>query len=288
MAIKNRGLERTMTEKSKRYESEWSFDFEDIGKNLRDKFKREPRETPSEEYAANVERHTFTVPLENTEHVTVDIGYGICEAIISTLDADSENLFEATIDSIGDITFETSGDTHKTILLKQQNTELNIRHKLVWDIRLHPQVLTSLQISGGVGKSVVDLLNLNVDFISFQGGVGEATLTLPKAREHVTLKATTGVGAVRVNVPSRTSAVLNISGGVGKTVVNVPQETGVMANATVGVGKITMPPSYQALSERRQLTSKKGTWVSPNYDDAAHRVTLRYEAGIGGFSLVIN
>lgn len=277
-------------EKSKRYESEWSFDFEDIGKKFRDKFKREHTEYDEAGDAvpdSRVKRQTFSVPLDNTEHVTVDIGFAVCEAIVGTLDPDSDNLFEATVEYTGELTFEATGDTHKTILLKQQDAEiLKLRQKLTWDIRLNPRVLTTLQISGGVGKTILDLLMLNVDFVSFQGGVGEATLTLPEAREHVTLKTSAGVGTVRINIPVRTSAVLNLSGGVGKTVVQVPQGTGVMANAIVGLGQINVPEDYQALSERRQFTSKKGTWVSPDYDNAKNRVTLRYEGGIGGFNIV--
>jgi hypothetical protein len=271
-------------DKPKKYEKEWSFNFETLGKAVRDRLKPLNEE--------DIHRETFVVPLEDTQHANFHIGFSTAETIIDALDEESPNLFEATIEYVGEIEFDvaTTNTGHTTVTLKQNKSFdklLNIGNKrLEWHIFIHPRILSKMHLSGGVGKTDINLLLLDVVSIDYKGGVGETIMTLPQRQDQTALKASTGVGKLEINIPEYTNADLQVSGGVGQTTINLAKSSGVMTTAKIGVGDITLPKGYVALKEKRQFMSKNGTWISPNYDDAVYRVMVRFEGGVGELSIM--
>lgn len=267
----------------KKYQKEWSFDFETLSKAVREKLKPIAEE--------DIQRETFIVPLEDTQHATFHIGFSTADTMIDALDDDSPNLFEATIEYVGEVEFDviTSTTGHRTVTLKQDRSFEKLlsagKKRLVWNIAIHPRILSKMQLSGSVGRANINLLLLDVIAVDYKGGVGETILTLPQRQDQVSLKASAGVGKLEINIPEYTNGDLQISGGVGQTVIKLAKSTGLMANAQVGIGEISLPKGYVALKEKRNLVSKKGTWISEDYDNATYRVMLRYEGGVGELSI---
>lgn len=269
--------------KPKKYEKEWSFDFETLTNAVRSRLKPLAEE--------DIQRENIIVPLEDTQHATFHIGFSTADTTIDALDEDSPNLFEANIEYVGEIEFDviTTATGHTTITLKQDRSFEKLlsagKKSLVWNIFIHPRILSKMQLSGSVGRANINLLLLDAVSVDYKGGVGETIMTLPQRQDQISLKAATGVGRFEVNIPEYTNADLQINGGVGQTVIKMAKSTGVMAKARVGVGDISLPKDYIALKEQRNFVSKNGTWMSEGYDEALYRVMLRYEGGIGELNI---
>ena len=270
-------------DKPKKYQKEWSFNFDTLGKAVREKFK-----PLSEE---EIQRETFIVPLDDTQHANFHIGFSVAETVIDALEEDSPNLFEATIEYVGEVEFDvaTTATGHTTVTLKQDKSFEKLwnngKKRLEWRILIHPRILSKMHLTGGVGRATINLLLLDVVSADYKGNVGETILTLPQRQDQIALNASAGVGKLEINIPEYTNADLNLSGGVGQTVIHMAKSTGVMTSAKIGIGEISLPKGYIALKEKRQFVSKSGTWVSPNYEDAVYRVTVRFEGGVGELAL---
>jgi len=119
-----------------------------------------------------------------TAHIT--ISPGISKMTVSA-QPDSTNLFDADVTYRGTLTFNHTGDTSKTITLKQDNDNngfdffnpFGANQPLIWNIRLSPSVPLDLSVNSGVGNTFLDLGQLKLTNLNILSGVGSVTVTLP-------------------------------------------------------------------------------------------------------------
>lgn len=276
-----------MPQKSKDYETEWSFSFDKIADQIGNTVSQFVNGFKDDE---PLQMTSLSEELRGATSANITLNFG---AGISTLGAlnESDNLLEADLTYFGEVEFEVSGDAQRTIKLGQKDVKLgrviknNKRDKVRWDVRLTPDIPLILNISTPVGESTMDLTHLNIAELTYKGGVGEHTLTLAHSTAPYHANINTGVGKTHIYIPSKTSVNVQLRGGVGETVVFIPKGTAVHLTASHGLGDMRIPDDLERLSGRGHVVGKTGVWQSPDYADAPQKVTIHYNGGVGEFRL---
>jgi hypothetical protein len=143
------------------------------------------------------------------------------------------------------------GVTHCDLSAKfPRHSMRGLRDKPRWELRLGADAPVQLEVKAGAGASTLDLSGLQLTELDIEAGVGETKVTFP---EH---------GRTRARIKS----------GVGETVVSIPESLEARVRVQSGIGAVTVDSRFQ-----RQASG----WVSAGYEDAAERLDLRVEAGVG-------
>jgi hypothetical protein len=198
-------------------------------------------------------------PLEGAARAEVHLSPSVGELRIGALSG-SENLIEGTVRTArGERvveSFQASGGA-AVFELKSEGRmggSFNIGREHGWDLRLNPNVPLALDIDTGVGRSELDLADLQITNLSIDTGVGETLVTLPRTgRYEASLSA--GVGATTVRVPGGMAARVQVSSGLG------------------------------AVTVRGGLERDGEIYLSPGYASAEHRVDLRVSGGVGAITI---
>lgn len=89
-----------------------------------------------------------------------------------------------------------------------------LRGEVRWQLGLTDSIPLDLYISNSVGDSMIDLSKLDIRTMSFDSGVGAATITVPgSGRPRIRIDQ--GIGFLRVNVPLHVEARIRVDGGLG-------------------------------------------------------------------------
>lgn len=282
--------EEKQKRKDEQGEVEWSFDFADLGNSIKGMF---------DSLAGEVEivESKFSAPRTGVENARIKLAFAAGKNNLSALDAGSANLFEADLKHVGEVEFSESGDSTKTISLKQKGkfTELSAplrqgframanAEELEWNVKVATGIPLSFDIHGGVGPTVMDLTGLNVRSLKTHAGVGTLTLTLPEQEEQIEAQVHSGVGQVKIIVPDASDVNLNINAGVGEVIVVIPPNAAVQVNATTGLGSVNVPRSLKRHS-KKDFMEQGGKWQSEGFDLASRRIVIRYTGGVGAFNL---
>jgi hypothetical protein len=108
----------------------------------------------------------------------------------------------------------------------------------------------ALNVSTGVGESLIDLSALKV----------------------TDLKVSSGVGKTEVKLPSRGRVQAKISGGVGQLIITIPEGMAARIHASAGIGGVSVPSHF---------SRQEGDYVVGNYAAAEDRIDLDISGGVG-------
>jgi hypothetical protein len=272
----------------KQYETEWSFSFDKVAEQIGNTVNQAVGSFKDDE---PIKMTSMSDAIRGATSAQVTLGFAAGESIVKALTA-SDNLLEADITYYGDVEFEVSGEAERVIKLAQADVRVgrmvknNKRNQVRWEIRLSPDVPMSLHITAPVGTSNIDLSALQITELTYKGGVGEHHLNLAQSHTPYHARIDTGVGETRITVPQNTSANLQVRGGVGETTVVIPQGVAVHLTASHGLGEIRVPEGLERLSGRGGVVGKNGVWQSAGYADAAQKITIHYQGGVGEFKLI--
>ncbi len=242
--------------------------------------------------AMSVTTDTIAEPLGTAETARIDLDLSLGKSSITALE-DSTNLLEAEITHLGELDFSVRGDREKIIRVSEKEHNLGFDwfdlfedQNLHWDVSLSPEIPLNVNIDGGVGESDLDFSQLEIINLTVDSGVGDMTITLPATGSKYEVDVEVGVGRVELRLEDGIDATIEISGGVGDTIIVVPAGVGVKLTGDIGVGDINVPGSYSHIStDEDRVVGESGVWESANYDDAAHRVTITFNGGVGNLTL---
>ena len=302
-----------MSDKEKKYETEWSFSFDNIGESISNTLNSMGVGGDTE-----IKTRSFVEPLEDATEARVVLEPTIGEASVTAL-ANSDDLIQADLIYVGEVKFEvrTQDQTHKTVLLRQNipNDVLKPirnafgsfvrRDELRWDMRLTPNIPLDVQINSGVTRNDFDLSGLQITGLSINGGTGNTDLKLPTMGSKYKVAINSGTGNLNLQIPDGGAIDLNVNngtgkteiaigsganidahltGGVGQTIVTVPANAAVRVRATSGLGKVAMPENFIRVKVE-EFVATVGTWETPNYETAEQVINIRYEGGVGKFAI---
>ncbi len=294
----------------KRYQTEWSFSFADLGDRINDFV--HSLGASGEEAAVKTER--FTEPLGSTSSARIRLDAPVGETTVKASNGDV--LIDAEITHIGDIQFAVSGDAEKNVTLSQKTEAadwvrgivgwMGSQGKLRWDIALSPEVPMAVDIHSGIGKSTYDLSQLQLTGVDINAGTGEVEVMLPQMPDTYRAVVNGGVGEMKVRVPAQASVDLklragtgqikleigdnaevkaDIKGGIGETKVRLPYGAAVRVEARMGLGSVNVPNSFTRLSGSSGGIGGNGVWQSPNYETADRRILISFDGGVGELNI---
>lgn len=265
---------------------EWSFDFEDMGERLSQFFSDmagEEVEVKSAELAA---------PRDGATSARIEIDFSVGIANLTALAADSDNLFEAQIDYIGEYEFKISGGDERVVSLRQKGRLprgigriIGNKADLIWDIALARNTPYRLSMKGGIGETNIDLSNLLVDGIKLETGVGKVALILPAQDQAFAAGIDGGVGKTDVVIPAGSGGKLNINGGVGEVTVTVAADAAVRLMADAGIANVNLPESFTRVKGGKHFVGVSGIWESADFAEAEKQIIIDFDGGVGSFSL---
>ena len=120
----------------------------------------------------------------------------------------------------------------------------------VWQLRLNPELPTTIQIEGGASRLDLDLTDLQVTYFSFEGGASNVNLTLPARVGNSQVDIEAGAAGINLRVPM----------GVG------------LRFRTKSVGSLN-------IDETRFPRRDGGIYQSADYDMAKYHVDVTVEGG---------
>ncbi len=254
--------------------------------------------------SAEIKNQSFTAPRDGAESAVVSIGVPFEKVFISALE-ESTNLINAEVEYIGDMTFDTSGETAKTVTLGEDIQNLTYRgdKPLRWNVQLNPELPLDLALDTASGEVSLDATGLNLSdlLLHLASGTisadvaataepitaqidvssGGVTLNLPDAAQMDLSRVMMGSGQVSINVGA--DADVRISGiaiASGTVVVDVPREAAVRLEVkSVSSGSLNLAFSLGRVSG---TDPDEGVWETDGFADAEHQISIVVETIASG------
>jgi uncharacterized protein DUF2154 len=204
-------------------------------------------------------KETVTIALDGARAGQIQLDIGVGELRVARTSR-SGVFIEGSIDLPDDVELEQRNSTrdgvaHCTLSARfPRHSVRGLRDKPRWELRLGADVPIELKVKAGAGASTLDLSGLQLTDLDIEAGVGETKVTFPDG------------GRARARIKS----------GVGETVVSIPESLEARVRVQSGIGSVKVDSRFQ-----RQASG----WASVGYDDAAERLDLRVEAGVGSTSV---
>ncbi len=239
-----------------------------------------------------IKHEHYSASVGDATSARVKISLPVGETTVRGLD-DASTLIDADMRFVGEMEFSADGEPEKVVNLHQtsgswqnwanpSNWNWDAGKQLYSTIGLNTSVPMTLDISGGVGESRIDLSRINSSHLNVSGGVGEIRLTLPGKADSLDVRAEVGVGRMELTVPTNASLNARVKGGIGETVIRLPSDAAVRLEANNGIGDINVGSNFRRVSGGGDWgIGKSGVWETANYASASQKITIHYEGGIG-------
>lgn len=280
---------------SKQYETEWSFSFENLGRQFGE-FIGSIGETLGGDEEIITE--AFETPRDGANFARVSLRPSVGRHTVKALEAGSANLFEAEVAHVGDVDFSVEGETERTVSLSQKSGSgiaRNIRQtakaasggdRLYWHMGISPDVPLQLDVNSGVGETQLDLAQLQINGLSMKSGVGKVTVKLPAQETPYAVDSNSGVGETNFHLPQDTTMSLHINAGVGQ--VNLVVPTGAALRVRVeggGLGSANIPDELKHVEGRSEGIGYHGEWQTEGFAVAERQLNVEYRGGMGALDI---
>lgn len=220
-------------------------------------------------------------PLDDAESANVRIDSPVGELTVEALNG-SKNLIEGTIYSVERETilesYEMDGDMIDYYLHSDWTSGgVNFNDKnqrLSWNLALTNAIPLDLNISLGMGKSTLDLSDLQVSKLDLNIDIGQTTVTLPGGEYQARVDG--GVGQTSIEIPAEGQIQLNVDGGVGEIVIYFPEDMAAKINVDRGVAGLSVPAGFE---------KNDSTYTTPNFDSADNWVEISIDQGVGNIAI---
>jgi len=126
-----------------------------------------------------------------------------------------------------------------------------------WNLSLTRDIPLSLTINSGASESKIDLSELRVSYLKLETGASATALTLPAQAGSTLAEINAGLATVNIRVPDGVAARIRIKEGL----------------------------SSRSINSVRFPRLEGNVYQSPDYDQAANRVELSIETGVGSINI---
>ena len=270
---------------------------------------------PSLNLEPTVERKTlnFNTPFEDTTSAEISLDLERYSTNVGAL-IDSDDLFDAVLETYTDVEYSARGNQRKTIDLKPVDSgafdldwTLNSTRDMTWEIGLSPEVPINLSIDVGSGSAALDLFDLTLSELRVNGGSGHTELAIPvsasrypvdvdggsgsfdiQIEDDAVLQANfhVGSGSFDIIIGSEVEMTLAIDGGSGSVEINIPDNVGVrLVVDDQGSGGVRVPVGFDLVDDQGDDDGDTGIWESANYKDAGTSIEIRFDPGSGTLTL---
>lgn len=204
---------------------------------------------------------TISRSLQGAREANVSLDFGAGTFTLGDL-SDSSDLISGSIERGAGETitqdFYTSGDTAFLTIKSKSEWVIpfwdDAQWHRSWDLNLNRSVPVDLSINTGVGEATLDLEKLNLTNFDLNTGAGNTDVTMP-ANGNFNASIDAGVGNLTLTIPEGMAARIQIDSGLGNTDV------------------------------AGEYTHKGDLYESPGYDEAANRIDLDIDGGVGNITI---
>lgn len=150
------------------------------------------------------------------------------------------------------VDYERRGDrAHLNATVRRTGARFpTLGHDVRWSLDLTGRVPIALSVDAGVGTSILDLRQLQIESLDVNSGVGQVTVIMP----------------------ANGSFIAAIDGGVGSTILRVPRSLAIRIDVNTGIGRVNVASHFGRANN---------VYTSPSYASASQRVDLNINAGVG-------
>ncbi len=198
-------------------------------------------------------------PLGDIKSASVELQMAFSDTHVGSVGSDSADLVRATFQHSEEkrgVKNYSVVDSQAQLSLKEEGTGIFPGASVSrWDIGLSPAVPLAIRLNGGVGRTVLELSDLNVTSLSLDAGIGQLDVTTPKTGI-VTMRLNGGVGSARVRIPPGVGATIRVTSGLGGTQVDT-----------------TRFPKFGDV------------YQTAGYASAANKIDIDVDGGIGGITI---
>jgi hypothetical protein len=240
---------------------------------------------------AEAQAATYAEPLNGAETASIRLDLAAAETVITPLTG-SDELFNADIRYIGEVTFDVSGGANRQVHLRNETRNLQWFNfsgmgdgSLRWNVGLNTTVPLSLTINGGAGSANLDLMDVMLTGLDYNMGAGSLDLQLPGTEDPYRASINGGAGSVNISIEEGAALTLDIDGGAGSLVLDVPDDAAVRINGQTGVGSINVPAGYERIEGGEDFVGMDGVWVSPTWEGADRQIDIVYNGGVGSVTI---
>jgi len=240
-----------------------------------------------------VKTESFVVEVGDTTSVNFDLKLSTHETVITALTS-SSNLLEAQITHFGEVEFTVTGSEEKKVNLKPTGSISPISlflpeldgEPLVWTIGLNPDVPFDLNVDASTGRSELNLTDIRLKSLYFDGSTGASRIVLPMSKENYQVRLDASTGALEVVLPAESNLTLYLNGSTGGVEMDVPEAAAVRVEVlSSGLGKLQLP---QWITKVRGLQGEEeGVYQSAGFDAAPYQMIIVIE-DIGTGNILIN
>jgi hypothetical protein len=247
---------------------------------------------------------TMSRQLEGREEVKVEIDYGAGHFTVRSIDEGllyrmnleyDEDKFEPVAEVSGDrvrLGVETRG----------RNINLGRRNAGSLDLELVREVPMDLEINLGAVQAAIDLGGLALTDLDMSTGASESTVTISEPNSRSMSTAGFAVGAAEFSVSglgNLNAERIEVDAGVGSITLGLDGEWRQDARLSIDMGlgslRIVVPEglgirlrkdSFLTSLDSEGLIKRGDVYESPDFDEAAHRVSIDLDAAFGSVSIV--
>jgi hypothetical protein len=220
----------------------------------------------------------YSTPVDKATSAQVNLGFSAGNLTVHSL-SDSNALFDANLNYVGDVNFTTEGDTSKTVSLRQgggmQGWPFGTGEQVRWDVGLSPKVPTNLSVQSSSGNVTLNLADLKLRGLAVELSSGDVKATLPPSEEAYDVDVHVSSGNLTFVLPDKADVNNKVNISSGNLTFDVPAKAGVQVNVrNLSSGNVNVPPAFKRTAETGRKT---GTWESANYSGADYKIVITIE-----------
>ncbi len=199
-----------------------------------------------------------THSLRGVEEAEVTIDWTLFPGTLSAL-ADSDNLIEADVDYLGELTFDARTEDGEAVVkldTRSDNMNLTTWEERKWTVKLSPDVLLDLTLDASMAQYDFDLRDLQLS--------------------HLYLDASTG--AIELWLPDSSDFTAKIEASTGKLTITVPKNVGARIELESSTGAFNPDNRFYLVEGNADGDS---TWETEDYGDADYNIVLLIDQSTG-------
>lgn len=198
-----------------------------------------------------------SIPLEGAGSASLKVRHGAGRLKIGA-GSGLDNLLDGSFMGGLDLRSRRDGDVLR-VKLRQPDQSMPFWGDTValdWQFDVNPQIPLTLDIGAGAGKAELDLTNLLVSDLVLKTGASETNLHLPARAGLTRVKVGAGAASLSLHVPEGVAARIQVRSGLSSIRV-----------------------------DQQRFPKQNGVFLSPDFDEAANKVDVDIEAGVGSITV---
>lgn len=202
------------------------------------------------------ESQDIAIPGNGTEHYTVNVAYGAGELFINGAFG-AQNLVQGTTHGGMKQTVKTSGES-TTIHLSSPpfHGPWRFVNRRKWQLTLDGSLPCDLTLNTGACDAKIDLTDTMVQTLNLDTGASATRVKLPTQAGFTKVTSSGGAASLSIEVPPEVAAHIVVKGGL-----------------------------YSANVNRERFPRQGAYYESPDYAQAANKVEIRVDMGLGSVEI---